>query len=256
MWIYETSQSEEAMTIPEQTEIQTLPVELAAEEPGTSVKETAPETAEQVVEHLPRRTSKSGKALPDASRDCWFLAAAFLFGSIAAGALQAVCDTRQTEILGYYLNAWRALFAGNDLQNVVRLFGIEYLTLGIVVSLFLLLGFSALGPLLIFGCMMFYGLGSGLLLTQLFQLSGWRTVLAVWLWTGIPAALAGGCLCLFGTTALQVSSRIRAYSFWNRSVGQTKPGVRVFLGQYLLTMALLLPLCGAAAGLSCLGNRF
>lgn len=255
MWIYEASEREEDLAIPEQTESPELPVEIEAEEPENFVQGPSLETAAPVTRPLPHRTSKSDKA-SNASRDCWFLVAAFLFGSLAAGALQAVCDTRQTEIMGYYLNTWRTLFAGNDLQNAVRLFGIEYLTLGLVVSLFLLLGFSALGPLLIFSCMMFYGLGSSLLLTQLFQAGGWRAVLPVWLWTGIPAALAGGCLCLFGTTALQVSSRIRAYSFWNGSVGQARPGVRAFLGQYLLTMVLLLPLCGAAAGLSCLGSRF
>ena len=34
-----------------------------------------------------------------------------------------------------------------------------------------------------------------------------------------------------------------------------RPGVQALLGQYLLTMVVLLPLCGAAAGLSYLGSR-
>lgn len=60
---------------------------------------------------------------------------------------------------------------------------------------------------------------------------------------------------LFGACALQVSSRIHAYSFRKHSGGQARPGVQALLGQYLLTMVVLLPLCGAAAGLSYLGSR-
>ena len=60
---------------------------------------------------------------------------------------------------------------------------------------------------------------------------------------------------LFGACALQVSSRIHAYSFRKHPGGQARPGVQALLGQYLLTMVVLLPLCGAAAGLSYLGSR-
>lgn len=60
---------------------------------------------------------------------------------------------------------------------------------------------------------------------------------------------------LFGACALQVSSRIHAYSFRRHPGGQARPGVQALLGQYLLTMVVLLPLCGAAAGLSYLGSR-
>ena len=122
-------------------------------------------------------------------------------------------------------------------------------------SLFLVLGLSALGPIMIFGSMMLYGLGSGLLMVQLCTAGGWKTVLLALLWTGLPAAAASGCLCFFGACALQVSSRIHAYSFRKHSGGQARPGVQALLGQYLLTMVVLLPLCGAAAGLSYLGSR-
>ena len=182
-------------------------------------------------------------------------AAAFLLGSSAAGVLQAVCDARQAELLRYYLEAWQGLFAPGSLQGTVQLFGMEYLALGLVVSLFLVLGLSALGPVMIFGSMMLYGLGSGLLMVQLVASGGWKTVLLALLWTGLPAAAASGCLCFFGACALQVSSRIHAYSFRRHTGGQARPGVQALLGQYLLTMVVLLPLCGAAAGLSYLGSR-
>ena len=182
-------------------------------------------------------------------------AAAFLLGSSAAGVLQAVCDARQAELLRYYLEAWQGMFAPGSMQGTVQLFGMEYLALGLVVSLFLVLGLSALGPVMIFGSMMLYGLGSGLLMVQLCTAGGWKTMLSALLWTGLPAAAASGCLCFFGACALQVSSRIHAYSFRRHPGGQARPGVQALLGQYLLTMVVLLPLCGAAAGLSYLGSR-
>ena len=162
---------------------------------------------------------------------------------------------RQAELLRYYLEAWQGMFAPGSMQGTVQLFGMEYLALGLVVSLFLVLGLSALGPVMIFGSMMLYGLGSGLLMVQLCTAGGWKTVLLALLWTGLPAAAASGCLCFFGACALQVSSRIHAYSFRKHSGGQARPGVQALLGQYLLTMVVLLPLCGAAAGLSYLGSR-
>ena len=161
---------------------------------------------------------------------------------------------RQAELLRYYLEAWQGMFAPGSMQGTVQLFSMEYLALGLVVSLFLVLGLSALGPIMIFGSMMLYGLGSGLLMVQLCTAGGWKTVLLALLWTGLPAAAASGCLCFFGACALQVSSRIHAYSFRKHSGGQARPGVQALLGQYLLTMVVLLPLCGAAAGLSYLGS--
>ena len=177
-----------------------------------------------------------------ATQDCWLLAAAFLLGCTAAGVLQAVCDARQAELLRYYLEAWQGLFTPSGMQGAVQLFGMEYLTLGLVVSLFLLLGLSALGPVMIFGNMMLYGLGSGLLMVQLCAAGGWKAILPALLWTGLPAAAASGCLCFFGACALQVSSRIHAYSFRKHPGGQARPGVQALLGQYLLTMVVLLPL--------------
>lgn len=249
MWIYEQTKPEENFSLLPQTV--SLPVQ-TAEHALPPAPAQAPEPAEQ----LPQK-ELCIPARRHATRDCWLLAAAFLLGCTAAGVLQAVCDARQAELLQYYLEAWQKLFAPGSMQGTVQLFGMEYLALGLVVSLFLVLGLSALGPVMIFGNMMLYGLGSGLLMVQLCTAGagGWKTVLLVLLWTGLPAAAASGCLCFFGACALQVSSQIHAYSFRKHSGGQARPGVQALLGQYLLTMVVLLPLCGAAAGLSYLGSR-
>lgn len=247
MWIYEQTKSEESLSLLPQTV--GLPVQ--TEEPALPpVPAQAAEPAEQLPTKEPCIPAKR-----HATRDCWLLAAAFLLGCTAAGVLQAVCDARQAELLRYYLEAWQGLFTPSGMQGAVQLFGMEYLTLGLVVSLFLLLGLSALGPVMIFGNMMLYGLGSGLLMVQLCAAGGWKAILPALLWTGLPAAAASGCLCFFGACALQVSSRIHAYSFRRHPGGQARPGVQALLGQYLLTMVVLLPLCGAAAGLSYLGSR-
>lgn len=247
MWIYEQTKPEEALSLLPQ--VASLPVQKV--EPALpTVPETAPEPVEQLPQKEPCIPSKR-----HATRDCWLLAAAFLLGCTAAGVLQAVCDARQAELLRYYLEAWQGLFTPSGMQGAVQLFGMEYLALGLVVSLFLLLGLSALGPVMIFGNMMLYGLGSGLLMVQLCAAGGWKATLPALLWTGLPAAAASGCLCFFGACALQVSSRIHAYSFRKHPGGQAHPGVQALLGQYLLTMVVLLPLCGAAAGLSYLGSH-
>lgn len=244
MWIYEQTKSEENFSLLPQTV--GLPVQTA--EPALP---PVPAQAEgQLTQKEPCIPAKR-----HATRDCWLLAAAFLLGCTAAGVLQAVCDARQAELLRYYLEAWQRLFAPGSMQGAVQLFGMEYLALGLVVSLFLVLGLSALGPVMIFGSMMLYGLGSGLLMVQLCTADGWKTVLLALLWTGLPAAATSGCLCFFGACALQVSSRIHAYSFRKHPGGQARPGVQALMGQYLLTMVVLLPLCGAAAGLSYLGSR-
>ena len=247
MWIYEQEKTEENLSLlPQMVSFPAQKTEPAL----PTVPETAPEPVEQLQPKEPCIPPRR-----HATRDCWLLAAAFLLGCTAAGVLQAVCDARQAELLRYYLEAWQRLFAPGSMQGAVQLFGMEYLTLGLVVSLFLLLGLSALGPVMIFGNMMLYGLGSGLLMVQLCAAGGWKAILPALLWTGLPAAAASGCLCFFGACALQVSSRIHAYSFRKHPGGQARPGVQALLGQYLLTMVVLLPLCGAAAGLSYLGSR-
>jgi len=247
MWIYEQTKPEENLSLLPQTV--SLPVQKA--EPALP---TVPETAPEPVEQLPSK-EPCIPAKRHATRDCWLLAAAFLLGSSAAGVLQAVCDARQAELLRYYLEAWQGLFAPGSMQGTVQLFSMEYLALGLVVSLFLVLGLSALGPIMIFGSMMLYGLGSGLLMVQLCTAGGWKTMLSALLWTGLPAAAASGCLCFFGACALQVSSRIHAFSFGRGDKGNHPAGARLLVGQFALLAVCLCPLCGAATGLVCLANR-
>ena len=247
MWIYEQTKSEENFSLLPQTV--GLPVQTA--EPALPpVPAQAAEPAEQLPTKEPCIPAKR-----HATRDCWLLAAAFLLGCTAAGVLQAVCDARQAELLRYYLEAWQGLFTPSGMQGAVQLFGMEYLTLGLVVSLFLLLGLSALGPVMIFGNMMLYGLGSGLLMVQLCAAGGWKAILPALLWTGLPAAAASGCLCFFGACALQVSSRIHAFSFGRGDKGSHPAGARLLVGQFALLAVCLCPLCGAATGLVCLANR-
>ena len=237
MWIYQQPGSETSCTIPDTVDA-LVPAPLPAEAPSLPSPENV----------SPARQPHT--ACSSATRDCGLLAAAYLLGSLAAGFVQAFRDARQIELLGYYLDAWRGLFAVNDLQHAAQLFGTEYLALAAAVSALLLLGLSALGPVLIFLFMMLYGLGNGLLFLQLVSAGGSGTFFSAFLWTCLPAAVASGCLCLFGASALQVSSRLHAYSFRNKRSGQSGPGVRALLGQYLLTMVTLLPLCGAATALS------
>ena len=165
MWIYEQTKPEENFSLLPQ--VASLPVQKV--EPALPpVPAQAAEPAEQLTQKEPCTPAKR-----HATRDCWLLAAAFLLGCTAAGVLQAVCDARQAELLRYYLEAWQGLFTPGSMQGAVQLFGMEYLALGLVVSLFLVLGLSALGPVMIFGNMMLYGLGSGLLMVQLCAAGGW-----------------------------------------------------------------------------------
>lgn len=207
MWIYEQTKPEENLSLLPQTV--SLPVQKA--EPALP---TVPETAPEPVEQLPSK-EPCIPAKRHATRDCWLLAAAFLLGSSAAGVLQAVCDARQAELLRYYLEAWQGMFAPGSMQGTVQLFSMEYLALGLVVSLFLVLGLSALGPIMIFGSMMLYGLGSGLLMVQLCTAGGWKTMLSALLRTGLPAAAASG-LSVF---------------FWGLRFAGQQPNPRLFLPQ-------------------------
>lgn len=186
--------------------------------------------------------------------DSWLLAAAFLIGSAAAGILQAGCNAQEWEVMQYYLSNWNAAFVVRDAAGAVTLFRAEYLTLGLFAGILLLLGFSAFGTQLIFLLMMLYGMGSGLLLVQLCAGTGWQSVLAVILAAGIPAALAEGCLCRFGTSALRMSSRLQRSVFHKAQGASFRAGT--LAGQYLLLLAVFAPLCGLCVGLSYLVSGF
>lgn len=186
------------------------------------------------------------------------LAAAYLFGTLMAGILQALCDAEEMETLAYYLSCWRSAFAASSTPQAVGLFGTELAVVIGAAAVFLLLGLSAVGPLPIFLFAMLYGTGSGLLSAQLLTGLGGKQLVLFLLTASLPTALAAGALCLFGASALQVSSRIHAFSFGRGGKGGGIPhtaGAQLLVGQFALLTVCLCPLCGAATGLVCLANR-
>lgn len=191
-----------------------------------------------------------------ATRDCILLAAAYLLGTAAAGVLQALCDTQQLKLLGCYMERWRELFLVGGPDSAAALFGAEYLAAAGAATVLLLLGLSAFGPTLIFLFVMLYGMGAGLLTAQLFSGLGWKGIAVCLVFSGVPMAAAAACLCVFGASALQVSSRLHAFSFAPRGSSVSPAGARVLLGQYLLAAVALVPLCGVATGLAVLAGRF
>lgn len=213
MWVYP---SDEVRTSPEPTAL--LP-QLPAES-GT-LKQPVPEplnAGEAMPDGVAQQPERLHRRMRHASRDCCLLAAAFLLGTAAAGALQAVCDASQQEMLSYFLQCWCGLFSISATPSAAGLFCAEYAALAAAATLLLLLGLSAVGPVCIFLFTMLYGLGNGLLSAQLLAGADGKSILALLL-LGIPAACAASCLCMFGAAALQVSGRIRAYSF--RKTGRT-----------------------------------
>ena len=184
--------------------------------------------------------------------------AAYLFGTLMAGILQALCDAEEMETLAYYLSCWRSAFAASSTPQAVGLFGTELAVVLGAAAVFLLLGLSAVGPLPIFLFAMLYGTGSGLLSAQLLTGLGGKQLVLFLLTASLPTALAAGALCLFGASALQVSSRIHAFSFGRGGKGGGIPhtaGAQLLVGQFALLTVCLCPLCGAATGLVCLANR-
>ena len=266
MWVYQQTSTAGASPVPSLPE--TLPAPALAREaiegpepreapasPGQSLSADLPETAlpGAARARLPRR----GRSR-QASRDCILLGAAYLFGTLMAGVLQALCDAGETETLACYLDCWRSLFALAGTSRAVELFSTELAVVVGAAAVLLFLGLSALGPMPIFFFAMLYGTGSGLLSAQLLAGLGGRQLLLFLLAGSLPAALAAGGLCVFGASALQVSSRIRAFSFGHGGQGSSlRPaGARLLLGQFALLAVLLCPLCGAATGLACLASRF
>ena len=220
MWVYQETKTEADALVPRLPEREPLPMKEA---------EQTSHTPEPPQKEIPRRKRFR------ASRDCILLAAAYLFGTLMAGILQALCDAEEMETLAYYLSCWRSAFAASSTPQAVGLFGTELAVVLGAAAVFLLLGLSAVGPLPIFLFAMLYGTGSGLL-----------------------SALAAGALCLFGASALQVSSRIHAFSFGRGGKGGGIPhtaGAQLLVGQFALLTVCLCPLCGAATGLVCLANR-
>ena len=207
MWVYQETKTNAATLVP------TLPEDTAGE--SLAEKEAMTPVSEPLAE-LPPQKAPRRKPF-QASRDCILLAAAYLFGTLMAGVLQALCDAEEMETLAYYLDCWRGVFAASSAAQAVGLFGAELAVVLGAAAVFLLLGLSAVGPL--------------------------------------PIFLFAGALCLFGASALQVSSRIHAFSFGRGDKGSHPAGARLLVGQFALLAVCLCPLCGAATGLVCLANR-
>ena len=242
-WVYQETKTEADALVPRLPEREPLSMKEA---------EQTSHTPEPPQKEIPRRKRFR------ASRDCILLAAAYLFGTLMAGILQALCDAEEMETLAYYLSCWRSAFAASSAPQAVGLFGTELAVVLGAAAVFLLLGLSAVGPLPIFLFAMLYGTGSGLLSAQLLTGLGGKQLVLFLLTASLPTALAAGALCLFGASALQVSSRIHAFSFGRGGKGGGIPytaGAQLLVGQFALLTVCLCPLCGAATGLVCLANR-
>jgi len=245
MWVYQETKTNAAALVP------TLPEDTAGE--SLAEKEAMTPVSEPLAELPPQKAPR--RKLFQASRDCILLAAAYLFGTLMAGVLQALCDAEEMETIAYYLDCWRGVFAASSTAQAVGLFGAELAVVLGAAAVFLLLGLSAVGPLPIFLFAMLYGTGSGLLSAQLLNNLGAKQLVLFLLTASLPTALAAGALCLFGASALQVSSRIHAFSFGRGDKGSHPAGARLLVGQFALLAVCLCPLCGAATGLVCLANR-
>jgi hypothetical protein len=245
MWVYQETETNAAALVP------TLPEDTAGE--SLAEKEAMTPASGQLTEMPPQKAPRRKPF--QASRDCILLAAAYLFGTLMAGVLQALCDAEEMETLAYYLDCWRGVFAASSAAQAVGLFGAELAVVLGAAAVFLLLGLSAVGPLPIFLFAMLYGTGSGLLSAQLLNSLGAKQLVLFLLTASLPTALAAGALCLFGASALQVSSRIHAFSFGRGDKGSHPAGARLLVGQFALLAVCLCPLCGAATGLVCLANR-
>ena len=140
MWVYQETETNAAALVP------TLPEDTAGE--SVAEKEAMTPVSKPLAE-LPPQKAPRRKPF-QASRDCILLAAAYLFGTLMAGVLQALCDAEEMETLAYYLDCWRGVFAASSAAQAVELFGAELAVVLGAAAVFLLLGLSAVGPLPIF----------------------------------------------------------------------------------------------------------
>ena len=244
MWVYQQNAADQEFTGHPCPEVSMVPA-LGSADP------LPPELPDERSPSQPRSTAQKSTSR---QKNCWLLVCAFLLGSTAAGVIQAMCAAQPLDWIAHYFQAWSKLFAAADPQAMIDLFGIQYLTLVFAATILLLLGFSALGPVLIFLFAMFYGLGSGMLTVQLFELQRNAGKLLVAL---LPAAAAAEGLCIFGADALRVSGQIRACSFFTSDfcAGHEKIRLNTLMRAYLLTIVLFLPLCGVSTALAAISSQ-
>ena len=244
MWVYQQTAADQEFTGHPCQEVGTVPA-LGSAEP------LPPELPD---ERSPSQTRPATQKSASRQKNCWLLVCAFLLGSTAAGVIQAMCAAQPLDWTAHYFQAWSKLFAAVDPQAMIDLFGIQYLTLVFAATILLLLGFSALGPVLIFLFAMFYGLGDGMLTVQMVEVqrNAGRLLIAL-----LPAAAAADGLCIFGADALRVSGQIRACSFFTSDfcAGHERIRFNTLMRAYLLTVVLFLPLCGVSTALAAISSR-
>ena len=245
MWVYQQ---------PANTEPKPLAALPAPAAPAKRAGERVPfqkgETASPARASKPVRTAR-GQEIP---RACAALAAAYLFGTLLSGAALALCRTGEQAFFSAWLDSWASLFVLDGPGAVWTLFGAEYLTVALGAGLLLLAGLSAAGPVLIYLFAMLFGLGVGAAGLQLLLSAGWQSALPGLLLGGAPAAAAVTALCLFGASALAVSSRLQQAAF-GRQAAPVPGTARALLVQYLALNLLFLPLCGVSTALACLAGQ-
>lgn len=248
MWVYQQ---------PANTEPKPLAALPAPAAPAKRAGERVPfQKGEAASPARPARASKPirtvrGQEIP---RACAALAAAYLFGTLLSGAALALCRAGEQAFFSAWMDSWASLFVLDGPGAVWTLFGAEYLTVALGAGLLLLAGLSAAGPVLIYLFAMLFGLGVGAVSLQLFLSAGWRSALFGLLFSGVPTAAAVVCLCLFGASALAVSSRLQQAAF-GRQAAPVPGTARALLVQYLALNLLFLPLCGVSTALACLAGQ-
>lgn len=245
MWVYQQ---------PANTEPKPLAALPAPAAPAKRAGERVPfqkgEAASPARASKPVRTAR-GQEIP---RACAALAAAYLFGTLLSGAALALCRAGEQAFFSAWMDSWASLFVLDGPGAVWTLFGAEYLTVALGAGLLLLAGLSAAGPVLIYLFAMLFGLGVGAAGLQLLLSAGWQSALPGLLLGGAPAAAAVTALCLFGASALAVSSRLQQAAF-GRQAAPVPGTARALLVQYLALNLLFLPLCGVSTALACLAGQ-
>lgn len=255
MWVYQESRMN---ATPAPVPLHSVPTPPAFPESDCTPEEAAllPVASETPASQQERRAApKPHRGRFPSGQGIFLLAGAYLLGTFSAGILLAFLDAEELDVLSYYLFCWRNLFAVESTTQILRLFGAELLTVLGALTALLLLGLSSIGPVPIYFFTMLYGTGAGLLSSQLISGLELSKALLVILLSGTPTALATGMLCWFGSCALQVSSRLHAFSL-GRGRDPLSAHAPLLLGQFALTAAALLPLCGMAVCLACVIHRF
>ena len=227
----------------------------AAETAATAEKPPPPAApAARSGQAAPRQPrAKRGGSLTAA---CLALAGAYLFGALLSGVMLAFSRQQPgtMALASAYLGHWARLFDLEQPGAVWGLFAAEYLTAAFGATILLLLGLSAFGPVLIYLFAMLFGLGVGAVGLQLYLQSGWRSALAGAALSGLPTAAAVTGLCLFGASALAVSSSLHRAAF-ARQTPHPIPAARTLLAQYAVLNVLFLPICGVSTALACLAGQ-